>query len=586
MRNTVKERIKMFLSDSDIRATIHLLLKRMEVPARLIKDLIGDEKHHKVSDFIYEVEGRKATDEDLLKIMLMAKGPEFFAGSSEAIREIRRHMLRTLQENKLIELYNNNPVSGKNITSPSYMIKPLSEKRWVKGGRWARQFIAAFNIPIIFAGIASIKDHKADSIMDIEPRKQVPPLAEFQVGIKNEMLKVLNRDNTDARCIVSLPTGAGKTRVAVESFIEWMQPRFSNGKYLFWIAQSEELCEQAIECIVDMWQDKEFPESLRVYRYFGGHKFKQSDDLVGGVVVASIQQLRARIMSNEETLIEMLQGTGAMIIDEAHHATAKSYQLLFAKARELVGERLFPICGLTATPGRSNEETMELVSEFQANLIHPTFKNDVTYSENPLQYFRDEKYLAMPEYILMQNEEEIIVDEEDLDGEQEFTSEFLQTLANDTARNEWILDSLRSVPKGSSVLVYACTVDHAEMLAMFMNVVGRKAVSISAHTPKALRRSYIDAFKKGEIEFLFNYGVLTTGFDAPITDHLFILRPTSSSILYEQIVGRGLRGPKFGGTESCKIVDFSQNIIVHGKPLAFARFTDEWNIKKEYEVIS
>ncbi|MCD8500516.1 MAG: hypothetical protein LRY71_01065 [Bacillaceae bacterium] len=44
----------------------------------------------------------------------------------------------------------------------------------------------------------------------------------------------------------------------------------------------------------------------------------------------------------------------------------------------------------------------------------------------------------------------------------------------------------------------------------------------------------MDAFKKGEIEFLFNYGVLTTGFDAPKTDHILICRPTSSIILYEQ----------------------------------------------------
>lgn len=576
----------MFLSDSDIRATIHLLLERMDMPLKLISDLVGAEKCDKITDYISEIEGRKATEKDLLKILLMTKGPEFFAGSTKTIRDLRRHMLRTLPEEKLIALYQKNPKKGTNITSYSYMITPLVEKKWVKGGRWARQFVAAFDLPIIFAGLASIKDHKSDPIMDIEPRKRVPPLVEFQIAIKKEMLEVLNRDNTDARCIVSLPTGAGKTRVAVESFIEWMQPRFSDGKYLFWVAQSEELCEQAIECIADMWQDKEFPESLRVYRYFGGHKIKGNDDLVGGVVVSSIQQLRARIESKDEALIEMLQGTGAMIIDEAHHATANSYQMLFDKARELVGDRLFPICGLTATPGRSNDETMGLVSEFQANLIHPKFEDNIIYRDNPLQYFRDEGYLAIPKYTLMENEEEIIVEESELDGNYEFTGEFLKTLANNTTRNEWILDELRAVPKGASVLVYACTVEHAETLSMFMNVVGRKSVSISADTPKALRRAYINAFKKGEIEFLFNYGVLTTGFDAPITNHLFILRPTSSSILYEQIIGRGLRGPKFGGTESCEIVDFSGNIIVHGKPLAFARFTDEWAVKKGNEVMS
>ncbi len=55
-------------------------------------------------------------------------------------------------------------------------------------------------------------------------------------------------------------------------------------------------------------------------------------------------------------------------------------------------------------------------------------------------------------------------------------------------------------------------------------------------------------------------------------DHILICRPTSSIILYEQMVGRGLRGIKFGGTKQCYIVDFSQNIKGHGKPLAYARF--------------
>lgn len=71
-----------------------------------------------------------------------------------------------------------------------------------------------------------------------------------------------------------------QTRLAVESFIEWMHVRFSEGKYMIWIAQSEELCEQAISCISDMWQEKEFPEALRIYRYFAG-KSVGEDQLVG-----------------------------------------------------------------------------------------------------------------------------------------------------------------------------------------------------------------------------------------------------------------------------------------------------------------
>ena len=73
----------------------------------------------------------------------------------------------------------------------------------------------------------------------------------------------------------------------------------------------------------------------------------------------------------------------------------------------------------------------------------------------------------------------------------------------------------------------------------------------------------------------------TTGFDAPKVDHLLICRPTSSIVLYEQMIGRGLRGKLFGGTETCKIVDFSTNIKIHGKPLAYARFIKEWELEKK-----
>ena len=71
-------------------------------------------------------------------------------------------------------------------------------------------------------------------------------MADFQVGLKRRMLEVLVRDGIRSRSVVTLPTGGGKTRVAVEAFIDWMQPRFAAGQYLLWVAQSEELCEQAI----------------------------------------------------------------------------------------------------------------------------------------------------------------------------------------------------------------------------------------------------------------------------------------------------------------------------------------------------
>jgi superfamily II DNA or RNA helicase len=75
------------------------------------------------------------------------------------------------------------------------------------------------------------------------------------------------------------------------------------------------------------------------------------------------------------------------------------------------------------------------------------------------------------------------------------------------------------------------------------------------------RRKYIEMYKNREIKVLFNYGVLTHGFDAPNTDVVIIGRPTQSPILYSQMIGRGLRGPKVGGNKECILVDIKDNIV-------------------------
>ena len=80
-------------------------------------------------------------------------------------------------------------------------------------------------------------------------------------------------------------------------------------------------------------------------------------------------------------------------------------------------------------------------------------------------------------------------------------------------------------------------------------------------TDKIARRQYLKDFKEGRIQIVSNYGVLSTGFDAPKTDVVFISRPTKSLVLYSQMIGRGLRGPAIGGTEYCTIIDVKDNII-------------------------
>ncbi len=574
--------MKEFPTDQDINQAVELLIDTYNVPDRFIKGLVGKEQISQLNRLLQDFSQETMEAYELAHLVVMQKGAELFSGHNQAVRDLRKFLLKTLPDEEIKALYQKHPNPKKKITAPKYMYGELASKKWIPGGRWPKDFARILGFPNIFSGVNQKSGPKKAVFEDISPQKKVPALVPYQEDMKNRMLEVLNREGKHTRCMLSLPTGGGKTRIAVESFIEWMQPRFYDGKYMVWIAQSEELCEQAISCISDMWVDKEFAESLRIYRYFGGNDV-DPDDLTGGVVVASIRQLHSRIQNEDPFIQEVLRDCGAMIIDEAHHAAAPMYAKLFEKAEELAGKGLFAVCGLTATPGRSDETTYTLVDRFEAYLIKPEFKWSEAYDRSPLQFFRDEGYLATPKHIVYENNNKPIEIKEDavFDAFGDFAPEFLRVLASDQKRNKLITKRLLDIPAGTSTLVYACTVEHAEFLSSVMNAFGRKAVAISAKTSKAQRRVYIDAFKRGEIEFLFNYGVLTTGFDAPKTEYIVICRPTTSAVLYEQIIGRGLRGPKFGGTQQCTIIDFSDNILNLGPPLAYTRFKDLWEVKEE-----
>jgi superfamily II DNA or RNA helicase len=366
-----------------------------------------------------------------------------------------------------------------------------------------------------------------------------------------------------------------------------MQPRFAAGKYLIWIAQSEELCEQAIACIEQMWGSREFVGPLRIYRYFGGRDVP-ADELRGGAVVASIQQLHNRIKLGDEAIEAILKDTGAMIVDEAHRAVSPMYDTLLDRAEENSGPDLFPICGLTATPGRaglnSSEETYKLVGRFEVNLVKPELGRK--YEENPLRYFREHGFLARARHVLFHSGREYTLTDDDLDDmkrECDLPAGFLKRLADDRERNLRIVRRLLSLPKGTPTLVYACTVEHAYFLSVILTAQGRKSAAVSADTPMTVRRAVIHDFKAGKIEFLCNYGVLTTGFDAPKTGCIALCRSTTSEVLYEQIIGRGLRGPAFGGTAECTIIDFADNIRRLGPPLAYKRFADFWTEEETEE---
>ena len=126
------------------------------------------------------------------------------------------------------------------------------------------------------------------------------------------------------------------------------------------------------------------------------------------------------------------------------------------------------------------------------------------------------------------------------------------------------------------VLVFATSVEHAQTLAALLEDRGIRSRAISGNTRTAARRHAVEEFRKGRIRALVNYGVFREGFDAPKTRAILVARPVYSPNLYFQMIGRGLRGPKNGGTERCLIINVQDNIDNFERKLAFSDLDWLW----------
>ena len=95
---------------------------------------------------------------------------------------------------------------------------------------------------------------------------------------------------------------------------------------------------------------------------------------------------------------------------------------------------------------------------------------------------------------------------------------------------------------------------------------------------RGVRKAAIEGFRSGDFDVLVNYGVLTTGFDAPRIRTVVVTRPTTSLVLYSQMIGRGLRGPNMGGGAECNLIDIKDNFTAFGDiDAVYNYFEDYWS---------
>jgi superfamily II DNA or RNA helicase len=432
------------------------------------------------------------------------------------------------------------------------------------GSRAAVAFVKELGFPREFAGFEQA--HR-DPVLDVDGPPSLAPLHDFQRTIA-ENVKRLIRGNGTLRGLLSLPTGAGKTRVVVEAIIETMREGFAGP--ILWVAQTDELCEQAVQTWSYVWRSVGPQAKLSVNRLWATN---ESDPIPGAqVVVATISKLQGCI---PDPAYSWLSRATCVVIDEAHCSTTPEFTSLLEWQGISRGKDRCPLIGLTATPyrGRSEEETLRLVRRYGENRLDAGI-----LGEDPYSTLQAMGVLSQVKHVLL-NGVELRLSEEEL-------GQLMQTmrlpasaedrLGLNASRNQVLLDSIKKLPADWTALLFATSVDHAQTMAALLSLEGIVAAPISAATDPGMRRYCIEQFRAAKIRVLTNYGVLAQGFDAPAVRAVYVARPTFSPNLYQQMIGRGLRGPKNGGKQECLIVNVADNIFQYGAELAFRQFEYLW----------
>lgn len=460
---------------------------------------------------------------------------------------------------------------------------------WHQGGSWALEFCEICGLPLT---LASRRTKGLPDDETIEAAQPLPPLHNFQEDVYRTMRKLLT-GQTGRTAILSLPTGAGKTRVAIEAILDHLA-LLDNGSRrngVLWIAQTEELLRQAWVCFREVWQTAPRRRDRRVIprrglltirRAWGGGLQPDQMELDDGltVLLAGIQQLEHWVNHKDEIPPWPSQRFAVVVVDEAHRLITPSHRdvlvaLGLRKHHHWAPLQTSPlVVGLTATPWRTQKrQTDELARYFQTRLLKPK-----VLGRKPIKVLQKRGFLSTVKYEPLLSRDLPSMTKSQLARYEKFRDlppDYLNFLGRHSQRNALIVKRLLRISEKKSVLVFACSVEHAGILTLVLNQAGRIARCVTGDTPRHERLSVIEAFRAKEVKFLCNVGVLTTGFDAPKINVVCITRPTASPLLYEQMVGRGLRGPKNGGKPYCLVLDVQDQGLPQGI-MSYERVLELW----------
>jgi len=267
------------------------------------------------------------------------------------------------------------------------------------GGKWSKEIIRWLDLPTETIETPP-KGDKPPKMEVIEPNKDLKPLHDYQIDASRQIQKILEGENPEKRLLISIPTGAGKTRLVVETMVKWLNEgkRISpeqqkRSKYIFWIAQSHELCEQAISEFKHIFQNKGHTP-VTIHRLYADNHSLQNvidENAEQGIIVATINKLYSEIKSDELPQDDLEEDandkddnkkekltmeafyndskyqtirdvTACIVIDEAHRAITKMYTRVLGgfgfnyrkKNKDEWNEKKIDLVGLTATAFRGS----------------------------------------------------------------------------------------------------------------------------------------------------------------------------------------------------------------------------------------
>ena len=356
-------------------------------------------------------------------------------------------------------------------------------------------------------------------------------LFDYQEDMKERIEKALRLHRS---VMAQMPTGTGKTYLltaVIDSFVN------NNPMEKVWIvAHRRELVSQIDETV----------------RKFHSYSASNTSSLLSSVKAMSIQWLMRHYDEIEEE-------PGMIVIDEAHHALAKTYKEMwerFPKAKFL---------GLTATPCRLNGKG-----------FNDLF--DVLVQSWGVPEFISKGRLATYDFVSIKSDgvtQRLIDSLQKRGADGDYQNKEMDMLLNKKPSIERLYRSLEEYGKDRKGIVYAINISHAQKITKLYQEHGIKAIAIDSKTPAAERQQDIEAFKKGDIQVLVNVDIFSEGFDCPDVEFVQLARPTLSLAKYLQMVGRGLRVAK--GKKNCVIIDNVGLYRVFGLP------SQVWNWKATFE---